>query len=132
MEAMLHCHALIAALYFLCQKFLRHHDAFSVTIPLGQFGAQTEYLGCFEKRFMACSRKRVTIYTNAPYLKSLGVALDLRARLCVYVRVLSRARFRLARLKSTLNIETVRRYKDGRGEWKVVWTLYTYNGSSLG
>ena len=109
----------------MCQKFLRSNGAFAVTIPLGQYGAQTEQLNCLislsNKGFVVGSRKRVTIYTNAPYLKSLGVTVDLMARSLGSLHACRGARYRLARLKSTLGIQTVRHYKDGRGQWKVVW-----------
>ena len=76
-------------------------------------------------------RKRVTLYTTAPYLNDLGTTVDPCQRLVVVVCckhmcvcVIYRfgqlvARERLARLKSTFNLKLVRRYRDKKGQSKI-------------
>ena len=74
-------------------------------------------------------RKRVTLYTTAPYLFDLGQQIDPLQRLgwfCAVMSVGSRlheiekcVRERLARLKSSLNLKLVQHYKDKRELWKL-------------
>ena len=65
-------------------------------------------------------RKRVSVYTNAPFLLPLGVRVDPRIRReRDHVRSIACARERLCTIKRTLNVQMVKRYKDRSGAWRV-------------
>ena len=93
------------------QELLARHHAMEISVPLGAYGAQTESgpksivyikngkhlffckrlleklqlnpgkLICFPGCSLFLVRKRVTVFTNAPYLEKIGTKLDPERRL---------------------------------------------------
>ncbi len=84
-------------LQFSCQDMIRRHKCKAISVPLGAFGGMSERLdsnflvwnwkGWCENLVMAPAsfehtpRKRVTLYTTAPYLFALGTKIDPLQRL---------------------------------------------------
>ena len=87
----------LASLYPPLKRFLRRNDAAEISVPLGMHGAVSE--------------KRVTLYTNAPYLAELGVRMDPRRRQL------------LRKLRSSRRLALVRKYTDKSGRQRVASQL---------
>ena len=94
----------LASHYAPLRRFLKKKNAVEVSVPLGMHGAVSE--------------KRVTIYTDAPFLRELGVQVDPRRRLL------------LRRLRSMNMIQLVRKYRDKRGHLRVATGLNSFQPCS--
>ena len=65
------------------EELLRRHGAFSISIPLGAYGAKSlcprSFLG------PSCFRKPVTLFTTSPLVASLGAKMDPLRRQCCFL-----------------------------------------------